>query len=480
MLRGTESALARRRVRRSRSSFTAERPDITLAPGTDTLPQIEHVVVVMMENHSYDNYLGMLVGHGEGLTVDSSGQPTATNQAGGGTAVRLEHFAGTTQVAGVPTQTWNASHIQFDSGACDGFVRSIERTLPGKDPTVAMRYWTEQDLPFYCGLARTFPLATRWFSSCLGPTFPNRRFLIAGTANGLIDDLVFGMADYPKAGTIFDLLTAHGISWINYHHVPPVRFGLKRLLGTHSLSFFRKLGAAVAAFVPQARNALQSKIQVTADLYPLGTLRSANHLRSMDRFFQDAAAGSLPAFSIVDPDFGQWSEENPQDIQRGEGFAAAVINAVMHGKGWPKTLLIWLYDEHGGYFDHVCPPPAEAPDDVPGQSPMDRYLLLRWLRLTPWGKQIELIDAGPSSYDRFGFRVPAVVVSPYARPGYVTDGVFDHTSILKLLERKWNLPALTKRDLAAQDPLGALDLAGPPAFLVPPTLPAPAIPFSGS
>ena len=480
MLKRTEASLARRRVQRRRAWFAAERPNTELAPGTDTLPQIEHVVVLMMENHSYDNYLGMLAGRGDGLALDGNGHPTATNEALDGSVVPLQHSASTTQVPGVPTQTWSASHIQFDEGACDGFVRSIERTLPGKDATVAMRYWSEQDLPFYYGLAQTFPLATRWFSSCLGPTFPNRRFLTAGTANGLIDDLVFGMGDYPKAGTILDLLSAHGISWMNYHHVPPVRLGLKHLLSARGLSFLRKLGAAIAAFVPQLRTALQSKIQVTADLYPLGLLRSANHLRPIDQFFRDAAAGSLPAFSIVDPDFGEWSEENPQDIQRGEGFASAVINAVMDGRGWPKTLLIWLYDEHGGYFDHVPPPPADAPDDVPGQSPMDRYLLLRWLRWTPWGKEIDLIDGAPSTYDRFGFRVPAVIVSPYARPDCVIDDVLDHTSILKLLERKWNLPALTNRDRAASDPLHALDLAGPPAFVTPPSLPAPALPWTAS
>jgi phospholipase C len=192
------------------------------------------------------------------------------------------------------------------------------------------------------------------------------------------------------------------------------------------------------------------------------------------------AAGSLPAFSIVDPDFGQWSEENPQDIQRGEGFAAAVVDAVMHGKGWPGTLLIWLYDEHGGYFDHVCPPTAVAPDDVAGQSPMDRFLLLRWLRWTPWGKQIDGIDGPPSTYDNYGFRVPAVILSPYARSDCVIDDVLDHTSILRLLERKWNLPALTERDKAANDPLHALDLTGPPAFLTPPSLPPPAVPWTGS
>ena len=86
-----------------------------------------------------------------------------------------------------------------------------------------MAYWTGADLPFYYGLAETFPVADRWFCSCLGPTFPNRRFLISGTAHGLIDDLPFCMVDYPPAGTIFDLLDQYGISWVNYHTSPRSR-----------------------------------------------------------------------------------------------------------------------------------------------------------------------------------------------------------------------------------------------------------------
>ena len=431
-----------------------------------------------MENHSYDNYLGMLAGRGDGLALGTDGLPVATNVAGNGTAVRMRHFKGTRQKAGTPTQSWHASHIQYDGGSCGGFVRSVEETLPGRDATVPMTYWSKADLPFYYGLAQTFPLATRWFCSCLGPTFPNRRFLIAGTAHGLIDDLPFGMIDYPATGTIFDLLSAHGISWVNYHHLSPIRVAWRRLSHAWGLNFLRVLGALLAGLFPQLIPAVQSKLQATADLYPLGFVRSVNHLRPMSDFWRAARTGRLPSVSIVDPDFGTCSEENPQDIQQGEGFAATVINAVMNGRGWPKTLLIWLYDEHGGYYDHVCPPAAVPPDNVPGQNPMQRFFLLRLLDFTSYGKRIEAADAGPTAYDRLGFRVPAVIVSPYAKPGCVTDTVYDHTSILKLIERKWNLPPLTRRDAAASDPLDALDLNNP-HFLTPPALPNPARQWRG-
>jgi len=479
MLNRLEAMAARRRLAR-RAAGSAVPPEATSAIGTDRLPQIKHIVILMMENHSYDNYLGMLDNRGDGLPRDAEGVPISTNPSGNGTPVRMQHFAGTRQKDGVPTQSWNATHIQWNEGKCDGFVRSIEITRPGLDASVAMTYWDEKDLPFYCGLANTFPLATRWFSSCLGPTFPNRRFLISGTAHGLIDDLPFGMVDYPAAGTIFDMLSAHGISWVNYHHISPVRINWRLLSRSSGLNFLRVLGALVAAIFPQLIPAMESKLQTTAGLYPLGFLRSINHLRPITQFWQAASAGKLPAVSIVDPDFVAYSEENPQDIQVGEGFAARVINAVMTGRGWPETLLIWLYDEHGGYFDHVDPPPAVEPDDVPGHSILERNALLRFLlSFTSYAKKIQACDDGPTTYNQLGFRVPAVIVSPYARPDFVTDTVYDHTSILKLIERKWNLPPLTRRDAAAVDPLGALDFDSPPHFLTPPQLPAPARPWNG-
>jgi phospholipase C len=203
------------------------------------------------------------------------------------------------------------------------------------------------------------------------------------------------------------------------------------------------------------------------------------HLRRTQQFFADADAGTLPGFSIVDPDFDAYSEENPQDIRKGESFAAEVIRHVMHGKGWPHTLLLWVYDEGGGYYDHVAPPEAIPPDDVPAHNPL--LSSPRWFRgmLRPfigsYLKKVADADAGPAGYDRYGFRVPAVIVSPYARPGHVTSTVFDHTSILKLVQQKWNLPALTRRDAAAESPLEALDLDGEPAFLTAPELPAPSL-----
>ncbi|HLI36519.1 MAG TPA: alkaline phosphatase family protein [Streptosporangiaceae bacterium] len=340
---------------------------------------------------------------------------------------------------------------------------------------VGMGYWSERDLPFYYGLARTFPLADHWSSSCLGPTFPNRRFLIAGTAHGLIDDSPCNLLDYPPSGTIFDLLGRYGISWANYHPVPA---GTPRLqhYARHRRRMARRRLLSLAGAIPAVAENVQKDLQFTADVFPLGIGRYMAHVHGIDRFFADAASGTLPAFSIVDPDFSDYSGENPQDIRRGESFAAEVITRVMHGRGWPRTLLIWVYDEHGGYYDHV-PPPAAPPDDVGGGSLPARTARLRSLvrRLAGQPAAGGGSTGGTRSYDRYGSRVPAVIVSPFARPDHVCTEVFDHTSVLKLVERKRNLPPLTARDAAAASPLSALDLTSPPAFLSPPALPRPAL-----
>jgi phospholipase C len=439
--------------------------------------KIRHIVILMMENHSFDNYFGTL-GIGDGLTREPDGSWGPANEELNGTVVRPYHFPSTIQHGGVPTQSWYASHIQYADGANDGFVRSIERTIPGGDPRVAMGYWNEEDLPFYASLARTFGVADRWHCSLLGPTFPNRRFLIAGTANGLIDDVMAGIFDYPRTGTIFDLLDRHGISWANYHHVAGWKVITKRALGSPGLRGARWLKALLGRLLPVAIKVGTGNLQFTADLYPLGIWRSVRHLRHIEKFFQDARDGNLPAVSIVDPDLQAGSEENPQDIQVGEGFAAAVVNAVMDGKGWEHTLLVWLYDEHGGYFDHVPPPSAVLPDSIQPRSFLKTGKFVRWFlqRIGDW-KKLQAIDTGTSGFDRYGFRVPAVVVSPYTKPQHVAHERYDHTSVLKLIEWKWNLPPLTARDRDAANPIDEMVDFANPHFLQRPTLASPARPW---
>ncbi|MGZ6994087.1 MAG: alkaline phosphatase family protein [Acidimicrobiia bacterium] len=383
------------------------RPYPRLPEGIDTLPEIEHIVVLMMENHSYDSYFGALRCHADGFRFDRDGKPLNANPDGNGNLVRAFHMPSTCQLHALPGQDWNRSHRSWNGGRNDGFVEA--------STAVAMGYWDEHDIPFYHGLASTFPLSDRWFGSVLAQTYPNRRFLMAGTAAGIVSTTVEALnAPPPPNGTIFDRFHVHGISWRNYF-----------------------------SDLPSAAIILKTLVD-----YP-------TNISKIDQFYADAAAGTLPSFSLVDPNFDTESEENPQDLRHGEQMAAKVINAVMHSPAWPKTLLIWTYDEHGGYYDHVPPPPAPRPDDIP--------------------PDIDVPPDLPGAYDRYSFRVPAVMVSPFARRNYVSHVVHDHTSVLKLVETKWNLGAMTYRDANADNLLDSLDLHGRPAFLEPPVLPQPAL-----
>jgi phospholipase C len=378
--------------------------------GTDTIPQIEHIVVLMMENHSYDNKLGMLGRDGaDGLRVGADGNPTATNPYANGDVQHAFAMPTTCQLLGKPSQTWHDAHTQFADGRNTGFVES------GSGP-VAMGYWQPAAQPFYSSLARIFPIADRYFCSVLGPTFPNRRYLISATSLGMINDTLPGFTAYPANGTIFDRLEAARITWKDYCST---------------------LGVVIS----------------TTELYPeLYARNVGTNVVGIDQFFDDAAAGTLPGFALVEPNYLLGSEEDPQNVAVGEHFAASVINAVMAGPGWERTLLIWTYDEHGGYYDHVSPPAAIAPDDVPPDT--------------------SAADLAYNGFAQYGFRVPCALVSPWARPGYVSHQIFDHTSICALVEAKWNLPAMTRRDANAAPMLDMLDLQQP-AFRTPPHLAQP-------
>ena len=159
-----------------RAPGSRPRPDLPV--GTDQVPKIEHFVVVMMENHSFDNILG-LIGRGDGFTLGPNGQPTAKNPDGHGDFVHAFHMPTECQTTGVGND-WKVTHEAYDDGTCQGFVTSTTAE--------AMGYFTSADLPFTCGMARTFPIADRYFCSAMAQTYPNRRYLMAGTSLGLIDD----------------------------------------------------------------------------------------------------------------------------------------------------------------------------------------------------------------------------------------------------------------------------------------------------
>ncbi len=389
------------------------RPYPAKPEGIDTIPEIEHVVIYMQENHSFDNYFGLL-GRGDGLTLDGDGKPTSTNPDLAGDPVGMYHKTVYCENERTAGQNWNGTIRSINGGAMDGFVREA-----GGEPG-SMGYWDGTDLPFYYGLANEFVLCDRWFASTPCQTLPNRRFLQAATAGGLISSDVNEVIANPNVpnGNIWERLDAHGITWADY---------------TIDLA----------------------DIMLFVDFY-------GDHLdkvKTYEDFLLAAQTGTLPQVSIISPGHAIYSEEDPNDIQLGEAYSSAIVNALMHGPAWEKTALFFMYDEHGGYYDHVPPPPAIAPDDIPPNTtvPPDE----------------------PGGYDQYGVRVPAIVISPYAKRDYVSSVVHDHTSVLKFIETKFNLGAMTYRDANADDLLDCFDFTAM-AFREPPTLPAPGLPATGS
>jgi phospholipase C len=405
-------------------------PDPSRPAGEPTaaLP-FDHIVCLMQENHSFDNYFGMLPRRGQpsadGFTFDRSGVPLNSNPLGGG-IVRVAHAPSVCQPADV-SQSWNATHAEVNGGRMDGFAKVTEGQ---------MLYYDESEIPFYYSFANAFTVGNRWFCSAPCQTYPNRRFYLAGTAFGLISTDTSKVTQSPPNGTIFDRLDAHKISWKDYFVDVP--------------------GTAVIFDIPK---------------------HNPQNMAPISQFFADCASGNLPAVSFVDPEIGglnvlgsalagkipigngtanytaaqDQDEENPADIQLGESFIHSVVEAVLGSPAWPRTLIVWTYDEHGGYYDHVPPPKAIAPDAIkPDLGPED----------------------APGGYDVYGPRVPAVVASPYSRPHATTDVIHDHTSVLATIEAKWNLPAMTLRDANAATVADFLDTSRP-ALLEPPMLSAP-------
>ena len=412
------------------------RPDEKPGTPDPTMP-FEHLVVVMMENHSFDNLLGDLGRTRTDVDALSFTGDVAQNEnpSRAGEAVRAFPVPDTKQAQHV-TQSWKATHEQINVGAMDGFARSSGTSEP-------MGYYTPEVLPFAYSLANTFTVCDRWFCSVPGPTYPNRRFMLAGTAYGstVTNELETITEGSPPHGTILDELSKHHISWGNYFTDIPMSF-----------------------------------------VIPSSAVKHLDHMHSLGKFLHDCESGSLPAVSFIDPAMGlissvagaiaglprfakdalqmlgaaigappKQTEEDPGDMYDGEIWAYKVLEAIIASPAWQNTAVIYTYDEHGGYYDHYPPPAAPAPDEIP-----------------PRLKEGD----PPGGYDKYGVRVPAIVASPHSKPGGVTHELHDHTSILATIEHKWNLPALSERDAQANTITDFLE-PGPAKLLEPPKLTEP-------
>jgi len=293
---------------------------------------------------------------------------------------------------------WEKVHQQWNLGKMDGFV------VTNEDSEAPMGQYGRGSLPVLYWLADQFATSDRYFSSLLGPTWPNRYFLWAATAWGRTSTPNQGdwrQVELPKMSdkTIFKELDDKGLS--------------VRLYGDNSFA-------------------------LTQIMLPSNYSLLWRH--SIEEFEADAASGSLPAMSVIEPKFGgsdASDDHPPADVRRGQAFIRRVVAAVSQPATWNDTVLFITYDEHGGYYDHV-PPPAACPPDT---------------------------DAPPSyACDRLGMRVPLLAISRWSRQGYVGKVVADHTSITRFIENRWDLGALTKRDANAWPLLDLFDFGTPRDF----------------
>lgn len=362
------------------------------------LEKIDHIVVLLLENRSFDHMLGYLSlpesAGGRGRT-DIDGLTGADDQA--------NEFEGRTYrpqpLHDYLSFPWDPPHehdsvikqIADDNG---GFVqqfakhhKQLYKHIPLEDPGLVMGYHTADHVPAFDELARQFCVCDRWFSSMPGPTFPNRYYALAGTSGGLTKDPDVKVPKPVDLKTVVEYVPKG--MWSNYYH------------DTASLWLFTKY----------------RKHHWTAPTHTFGTFR------------KDARKGTLPAVSWIDPHYyikmkTANDDHPPSDIRKGQKLVAEVYNLLLESPVWNKTMLVISYDEHGGFYDHVIPPQAE--DDYPHMA-------------------------------RYGVRVPAIVVSPWVARQSVSHTVFDHTSIIKTillrfcLQPDGSIPSISRRTDAAND-----------------------------
>lgn len=339
-------------------------------------PSLDHIIVVTMENRSFDHFLGWLPG--------ADGRQAGLSFPDKNGVLRQTHHL--TQMNGCgfvdPDHSYQGGRDEFNDGKLDGWLTT------GSNDVHAIGYYVAADLPFLSQAAVKWTVCDRYFTPMMGPTYPNRVISLAGQTDR-IDNLAFP-SDLP---TIWDRLAAKNLSRANYG---------SGLTSSH-----------------------------------LWGLRYAGIIRTIDTFYSDAAAGNLPNLAFVDPDFSDdlgSSYHFPDDIRNGEAFLSRVYNAVTKSPNWKSSLLIITFDEWGGFFDHVPPTVAPLP-------PLERA-------------------AGNLDGLR-GFRIPTILISPFVKRGFITSKVYDHGSVLKLIETRWGLDPLTVRDAEANNLADEIDLSIP-------------------
>ena len=434
---------------------------VSVSPsGTGSLADVEHVVVLMQENRSFDHYFGTLSG-----VRGFSDRAVPFQNVGGSRYPVFDQFgfepgvgvdaAGYLQpfrlLSEPPTEdgqstndithSWGAQHQSWNGGAMDSFVRAHLAADGSSNGPVTMGYFTREDLGFYYALADAFTVCDAYHCSVLGPTDPNRLMAMsatidpAGTAGGPVletfsDRLAeWGALDWE---TMPERLLAAGVSWKVYND--PLG-----LLALSPLPYFKAYND------PFSLTGAELYSRAFAPLYPAS-------------FQTDVATGTLPAVSWIMPPLAE-CEHPATPPEYGEYLVQQVLDTlVSNPEVWARTVLIVTYDENGGFFDHVRPPTSPA------------GTIGEWLTADPLPTTAGGI-AGPVG---LGFRVPCLVVSPFSRGGYRCSDVFDHTSVLRFIETRFGVevPNLSPwRRRVTGDLTTALALGRPPTTSVPP-LPA--------
>lgn len=377
---------------------------------------IKHVVVLMLENHSFDQMLGCF----KSLYPDLEGVDVANPRFNLGLDGTRYHQMESFDPIVDPDPMHELENIERQlTGDNGGFVAEYQRQHPehpGLDPQKIMNYFALDALPALHALARHFAICDHWFSSVPGPTWTNRFFVHSGTSRGLVE-MPTSVGDthlylHYTQDTIFDRLNERGIKWRVY-----------------------------CGDVPQS-------LVLSHQRRPKNALR----YRFMRSFYSNTKEREedFPQYCFIEPNYmkGEQNDDHPaHSTMRAQRLLANVYNAIRKNERlWQSTLLVVLYDEHGGFYDHVSPPNCIPPDALNEQY----------------------------GFNRLGARVPALLISPWIDKGVVSMQ-FDHTSLLKYLSDKWNLGALTDRVSNANSFAPFIRTKGGPRTDTPPEVPVPAL-----
>jgi phospholipase C len=465
--------------------------DIQPAETPQGLNQINHIIFMVQENRSFDHYFGALRQYwAQNGYPDQSfdGLPQFNPKSGiaplhgpaptnpgcdpafpspsdciiDSASPNVKSFKLLTQCTENTSPSWNESHVDWGlndptgnfPAQLNGFVYTAAHDgrvdgFHDKRGRRAMGYYNGSDLNYYYFMASNFATSDRWFSPVMSRTHPNREYLIGATSQGTVYPIGSNSQDSQPltATTIFQLLEAANVSWKIY--VNPINSGC-------SGPPYASACLLESSYVKQFQWGQSIPTNFPNNIGTIGVPNSD--------FDNDLKNGTLPQVAQIEPASNAGLDEHPSNsdlapsqTQRGAAYAASIINSVMASSSWKDSVFILTYDEGGGLYDHVSPAAAVIPDGI---GPKDLF-----------AGDICTKSTGPTCNFRFtGYRVPLLVISPFTKKHYVSHTTADFTAILKLIEVRFGLPALTKRDAAQKNMTEFFDFTNPP-WLTPPTPP---------